>query len=567
MYRTLQPFEKVGCHQRLETLLSVFLPELAFTALHFGIVHLFIFGDTTRKDVADGGIYGKVQIGKKFEDIVEAYHIIELCEFRVKRERRSACRKRADIGRVVKGLDMLAGTGDGHTVKQLEKVKIEHIENRRCRPLFRRQFRPVVEDFLRPAKYLIDIFGGIEFFIDFLRLPFVCQCKLVSQIGKAVIDRCGGEHENFCFDAGSDDFVHQLLIARLFIFETANIAKIVRFVDHHKVVVAPVDTRKVDPVRVPTGTGEIGVVEDIVVETVFGKDICFEVGVVIEPVFRKLLGAENQYRFIAEFIVFDDSQCRKCFSQPHTIRQNTAVVRLQFVDDTCGGIFLKIVEFLPDQCIFKTGQVVGEYIFVDIFKKFIENIIEHQKIDTLRSVLFIDCRDVFYKAVCYIFKLFVVIPNLFKKTQIGFCHLRFIDAIDKVGDGISFLITEIDSGKSVERCIDDVSVLYTGKLLHRCRCFVGFECCFFPDPFGTLSCNGALGKPVFELYLKLGTVKTALSFKLGNIKFPTLFADIINSFVWRESGRGEDKLKLIYLVQLFFKRFIGINRECRSGNL
>lgn len=71
------------------------------------------------------------------------------------------------------------------------------------------------------------------------------------------------------------------------------------FVDHHQVVVAPVDTVQGRAKGFATGAAQVGMAEHIVVKAVFGKDVGFQVAVVVEPVVRQFFRAEQQYRTVA----------------------------------------------------------------------------------------------------------------------------------------------------------------------------------------------------------------------------------------------------------------------------
>ena len=52
--------------------------------------------------------------------------------------------------------------------------------------------------------------------------------------------------------------------------------------------------------------------------------------------------------FVAFFVIFNDCQRRKSLSQTDAVSKNTAIVLFQFIDDRKDGIFLKIIEFVPD---------------------------------------------------------------------------------------------------------------------------------------------------------------------------------------------------------------------------
>ena len=48
--------------------------------------------------------------------------------------------------------------------------------------------------------------------------------------------------------------------------------------------------------------------QDVVVETVLGEYVGGQIGIVVSPIVRELLGAEDQNRPIAQLVIFDDCQ-------------------------------------------------------------------------------------------------------------------------------------------------------------------------------------------------------------------------------------------------------------------
>ena len=69
-------------------------------------------------------------------DLVEADDIAARGERAVEGQRLAPLREAADLGGVVKGLDVLAGSGDGHAVQQLEEVEVQGGQNCGGRALF-----------------------------------------------------------------------------------------------------------------------------------------------------------------------------------------------------------------------------------------------------------------------------------------------------------------------------------------------------------------------------------------------------------------------------------------------
>ena len=73
---------------------------------------------------------------------------------------------------------------------------------------------------------------------------------LVPKVGHAIVDRRSGQHQHTCFHAFADHFAHQPVVARL----AADpwrllVAKIMRLIDDHEVVVAPINVCKIHIAR------------------------------------------------------------------------------------------------------------------------------------------------------------------------------------------------------------------------------------------------------------------------------------------------------------------------------
>ncbi len=121
------------------------------------------------------------------------------------------------------------------------------------------------------AQLLAEIFG----------LAFVSQRELIAQIIKAVIDRGGGQHQNFGFNALADNLIHQLLIAGFTAFNGIVVAKIMRLIYDNQVIVTPVDAIQWNTERLTRCAGEVCVAQDVVIEAILGEDISRQVAVVV----------------------------------------------------------------------------------------------------------------------------------------------------------------------------------------------------------------------------------------------------------------------------------------------
>ena len=120
---------------------------------------------------------------------------------------------------------------------------------------------------------------------------------LVAQVGQAVVDRRGREHEHAGLDALLDDLAHQAVVAGLAaLARRLLVAEVVRLVDDDEVVVAPVDVREIDVAGQAAVAGEVGVVQNVVVEAVGGQEVAAVVGLVERPVVAQALGHSTSTR-------------------------------------------------------------------------------------------------------------------------------------------------------------------------------------------------------------------------------------------------------------------------------
>ena len=77
----------------------------------------------------------------------------------------------------------------------------------------------MVEGNLGTAKDFFYASFTAKLVAEILRIALIGQGKLVAQVAEAIVDRRCGKHQYFCFYTVYDDFVHQLLVSRFFVFE------------------------------------------------------------------------------------------------------------------------------------------------------------------------------------------------------------------------------------------------------------------------------------------------------------------------------------------------------------
>ena len=110
-------------------------------------------------------------------------------------------------------LDVLARAGDGQQVEQREVVEAQHLDQPRRRALGVVEIEPAVELLLREARGAVDAADAV---LEQRRVVALGgEGDLVAQVGHAVVDRRGREHEHARLDAFLDDLAHQAVVARL----------------------------------------------------------------------------------------------------------------------------------------------------------------------------------------------------------------------------------------------------------------------------------------------------------------------------------------------------------------
>ena len=191
---------------------------------------------------------------------------------------------------------MFPRAGDGQLVEELEEGGTQLLKEF-SRPAFvGLLFRPDGEHPLRGGEGFLEA-ADADGFREGVVFVFGEEVELVAEVLEVVVDRRGGEQEDFGADAGFDDVVHEALIATLaddvavlVLLAGRVVPEVVRLVDDDEVVVAPVQGREIDVARVTGLAAEVGVGNDIVAEAVGDEGIEEAVGFVNRPVVAGFFG-------------------------------------------------------------------------------------------------------------------------------------------------------------------------------------------------------------------------------------------------------------------------------------
>ena len=218
------------------------------------------------------------------------------------------------------------------------------------------------------------------------------------------------------------------------------------------------------------GSLQVRVAQNVVVETVFGKQVGLQVAIECQPVVRQLLRAEHQHAAVAKLVILDDAECRECFSQPNTVGEDAAVEGFQLVDDARCGISLEVEHLVPDQAVFVAGHVVGQNVFVEVFQELVEDVVEHHEVDAFGRILLINRRDMIAEPVRDVLRLFRVVPDLIEQRHESGRCCWLVHLVDDVGDGIALLVAKIHGGKTVQRHVDRIA---SESLWTQANCCIG----------------------------------------------------------------------------------------------
>ena len=209
----------------------------------------------------------------------------------------------------------------------------------------------------------INIRFDVQLFVKFRWIAFIGKGQLITKIVETVIYWCGREHKYLCLNAWFDDSVHQSHVAILFfaIFTVGaiTISEVMAFIYDDKVIISPVDSidRQAND-RVSAVTRKVRMVQNVIAEPVCSKRVVNQIAAVGHPVLGQLFRTKYENIFVAAFVILDDSQRRKCFTEADAVCKNAAVVLLQFIDNRKSSIFLEVEQLIPGYAVLKTGCFV-----------------------------------------------------------------------------------------------------------------------------------------------------------------------------------------------------------------
>ena len=137
----------------------------------------------------------------------------------------------------------------------------------------------------------------------------------------------------------------------------------------------------------PAVAGEVGVVQDVVVEAVGGEDVAAVVGLVERPVVAQPLRAEHQHAVVAQLVVFDDGQRLEGLAEADAVGDDAAAEALQLVDRPDHAVPLELEELLPDGGVADAGGGLDDPLLVQLVAEVFEDVEEGQVVDERRGLV------------------------------------------------------------------------------------------------------------------------------------------------------------------------------------
>ena len=84
-------------------------------------------------------------------------------------------------------------------------------------------------------------------------------------------------------------------------------------------------------------------IKHIIIKSVGNKDISLVISCIYSPVVVELFGSKNKNTVIAKFIIFDNCESCKGFTQTYTIGNDTTVISFNLINSTNNTITLEFI--------------------------------------------------------------------------------------------------------------------------------------------------------------------------------------------------------------------------------
>ncbi len=293
---------------------------------------------------------------------------------------------------------MAARTGNGQVIQQGEVVEAEHFDQLARRALGIHHGQPAVELDLGLACGLLDAVDAVLHQRGVVALGN--ESDLVLQVSQTVVDGCGRQHQHARLDAFLDDLAHQAVVSRLGALAWGFlVAEVVALVDDHEVVIAPVHMRQVNVARRASITGQVGMVQHVVVEPVSRQHVALVVGLVERPVVAQPLRGQHQNPVVAQLGVLDDGQRLEGLAQPDAVRDDAAAKAGKLVDGADDTVTLELEQLLPNDGVADARGRLDDALLVHLVVTVPEEMVQDRGVDGEWGVVSADAAQRLHQGV------------------------------------------------------------------------------------------------------------------------------------------------------------------------
>ena len=333
-----------------------------------------------------------------------------------------------------------------------------------------------------------------------------------------------------------------------------------RLVNHHEVVVAPVQLRKVDAdVGRTMLTPQIGVKEHVIPQVVGADGIVGGIRTVCHPVVMELFGAQDQHVAVSSLEILNHRERREGLAQADGICQDAPVVGLEFVDDGERGVLLEVVEHVPDSAVPEAGGVLGEGVVGRIVEELGEDMVERHVIDEFRRILAVHLFNAVGDGVGDVLHKFGIVPQFveFAEESLGKASRVLAHAH---GTPRAFTGAQLHGGELWERHVAGGFAVVGAREQIAARdvagCgFEGYVAC--ANPFGAFVCEVLLREFVAKFDLQLRAIQTLLAFQTRDVEL----AQLLGIFILGEGFRREQEPEFVKSLQLFLELAVCVDGE------
>ena len=245
------------------------------------------------------------------------------------------------------------------------------------------------------------------------------------------------------------------------------VTEVVRLVNHHQVIIAPIDKTQINSIRGATLTTKIRMIKNIVIQAVISQGIILIIALKSIPVITQTLRTKNKNSLVSGFKIFNNTQRRKRFTKTHRIGKYTSTITIKFCNTSNYGVPLEIVKHIPNLRLLEANSFIRKRGVIDVFKEFTKNIIKRNKINKLWRIFFVSCRNIFKHGISYVSQAIFITPHFIESVNVLFCQ-RSMNFDYRRICVITSIFTQFGGSEVCKRTISSISLrtFYIHKWRH-----------------------------------------------------------------------------------------------------